>query len=715
MSFEKPTALERSVLRALREARAWSPADLSAESGIATALSASNSSGLSGNLESRAPKHVISGAFLSAAMRSLGADTGSGGGEINSKSGSEVAREIRHPKRNDSGHYLDQPSFELPPGFVIEGDLDLKYADVPISVAFSGCEFRGGIYLDGARLRSWEFFDKLSQAEIFSAIGARFDGNLVLNKLEGKQDLARWRKIDELTLRLKDIQKESGLEINLPERRPLTVDLHRVSTRGYLAMNEIFVDGELDLEAAEIGGSFFLDDAFIALGVVDLNSANIGSQFSANEACLIAKKADQDALNMSGARVAGGVFLGVGCTCVGGVSFVGATASNIIGDGGRFLNANRVALDFDALSARQVFLRNVMAEGRVDFSAARITGSVDCRSSKFWKGEVPQEDEVKEKSVTRLFKPGRKGAPLRKTLTMAAAEVGGDLRISDIEKLEGLVDLRQAKARILIDDDRYWRKKSVRFLLDGFTYDRLGDDPFGGNARAIVNADTRMRWLKSQPATEISGNSFKPQPFSQLAATLTDMGHVAEAKRILFHRDKQIATNQNRRLPSDWYLIVPVVGWMFTVFFNFLVGLTLGFGHRPQRAAVTVLACLGLGWAVFGAADRAGMISSTATSPPTDDFSPLIYSADVFLPIIDLGEEKAWMVSRPLTADLSAEMVGPVRAIALGPNLGSTEANPANMITIDRVEAVRLFLIVFGWFFSTLIAAGVTGLLAKTR
>jgi hypothetical protein len=72
---------------------------------------------------------------------------------------------------------------------------------------------------------------------------------------------------------------------------------------------------------------------------------------------------------------------------------------------------------------------------------------------------------------------------------------------------------------------------------------------------------------------------------------------------------------------------------------NWLLYLTVGYGYRTWLAALWLTALLAIGTAVFTNAYPTHLRSASPSGP---EFQPVAYTLDVLLPIVDLGQEKAW-------------------------------------------------------------------------
>ncbi|MFG2007243.1 hypothetical protein ACGFNU_49645 [Spirillospora sp. NPDC048911] len=129
-----------------------------------------------------------------------------------------------------------------------------------------------------------------------------------------------------------------------------------------------------------------------------------------------------------------------------------------------------------------------------------------------------------------------------------------------------------------------------------------------------IDVRTRLRRLAEQP------EGYVPQPYDQLAAAYRRDGREEAARRAA------IAKHWHRR---------KVLG-PFGGLANWVLYLTVGYGYRTWLAAVWLAALLAVGSAVFAQADM------EQADPKGPRFHAFAYTLDVLLPIVDLGQQKAW-------------------------------------------------------------------------
>ena len=163
----------------------------------------------------------------------------------------------------------------------------------------------------------------------------------------------------------------------------------------------------------------------------------------------------------------GSVFLRV-VKATGEVSFIGATLGSL-DCGGAELDGSGVGAAFLAqhLDVKgSVFLRRIETDGNVDFSYARIGGVIDTCNAK-------------------LVSPGGKAIALQ------GANIAGELVMLNLQKVVGEVDLTAATLGGLIDDESSW-PATGHLILNNCRY---GGFPGGVTP---VDAQSRIKWLMLQ-------------------------------------------------------------------------------------------------------------------------------------------------------------------------------------------------------------------------
>ncbi len=218
------------------------------------------------------------------------------------------------------------------------------------------------------------------------------------------------------------------------------------------------------------------------------------------------------------------------------------------------------------------------------------------------------------------------------------------------------IDLTGATVGVLkIDDDGkgQWPKNGD-LQIDGLTYTRM-----------ISNSDAATsKWLDEMP-----DKPFRPQPYRQFADVLVKSGNESMAEKTLIQMEDERRANGNL---SHW-----------GTFSSWFLRETLLYGYGPYRILLLFL-LVPLGSLFVWIAKPKGLMLPTDTSSPRplNELSPFWYSLNVFLPIINLNQEKHWWPKVD--------------------NCGGT--------------LLRIYLwieILAGWFVGTLFLAALTGLIRK--
>jgi hypothetical protein len=178
----------------------------------------------------------------------------------------------------------------------------------------------------------------------------------------------------------------------------------------------------------------------------------------------------------------------------------------------------------------------------------------------------------------------------------------GILILRPREPTEGKVLLRGASVVRLRDDPAHWPDE---LFLDGFSY---------GDLEPRLPAAERLRWLART-------DGFQPQPYEQLAAWYTAGGQPAEARRVL-HAKERAARGAKSLSGRVWGLLQDV---------------TVAYGYQPWRAVLWLLGLLAVGSTVFAISPPAPLDPAHAPH-----YNPLIYTLDLLLPVVDLGQKYAY-------------------------------------------------------------------------
>ncbi|MBO8195646.1 oxidoreductase [Streptomyces oryzae] len=205
----------------------------------------------------------------------------------------------------------------------------------------------------------------------------------------------------------------------------------------------------------------------------------------------------------------------------------------------------------------------------------------------------------------------------------------------------GRVDLQDTVVSRLVDRAASWPGDG-RLRLRGFTYEYLiPKGPFP--------LDQRLAWVHE--ATP----EFNPEPYDRLAACLQAGGEEADAHTVLL-------TKLRRRRET---LHGPLRVW------DYIQDLALGYGYRPGRAVLWLVLLL-----------TGGSVWFAKNPPPAlkpdeaPHWEPFIYTLDLLLPVLDLGQEAAWR-------------------------------------TTGASQWIALTLVILGWLLATIVTAGAAAVILR--
>ena len=405
----------------------------------------------------------------------------------------------------------------------------------------------------------------------------------------------------------------------------------------------------LHADRIDVKGSVFLDNKFKAHGEVRLLGATIGDDLVCENGRF--SNPNGKALTADRIDVKGHILLQGEFKAEGTVRLLNATiGGNLYCESSHFSNPDGHTLYADTIVVKgSVFLRNEFkSEGTVRLRGATIGGNLECANSCFSKvdGDALDAPDIDVGGSVFLRKQFRADGDVE----FRRASVGGSFEWRGVQDSDQCtLRLEFAKIGTLWDEEESWPAK---LYLDGLVYDRLHSD-------APTLSDARLRWLGRQGYEE---DKFVPQPYVQLAKVLQEMGHEADARRILIAKQKDPA----RLAMMSWYHRL----W------HYLLGVTIGYGYRPWRALLWIVGFIVLGAFLFQSGSDTTQFEKTIDGAPPA-FNTWVYSLDAFVPLIDLHQAKYRL-----------------------PKGGG-------------LRAYLWFHIGFGWLLTTLLVVGLTGLVRK--
>jgi hypothetical protein len=510
----------------------------------------------------------------------------------------------------------------------IVGALDLESAALRCPLELDDCRVGGPIVLQQASASSIRLRKCHLTKLLASQLRSSSDLDLSESEVAGAVKLSGARIGGELRL--------SGATVNANSRRALDADDLRVeqgaffdklTTMGGVYLSRADVGGQLLMDGARLehregsalradrlraGQGMFCREGFEATGAVRLPRAHISGQLSFVNAIL--RNPKDEALYAHGIRVDHSLrcdpCVAEGSSDRGAVFLVGADIGGRLALSGARLSNNRGPA-LEARGARvglDVLCNDFLAEGEVLLPGARIEGDLSFRCAKL----APRRESDAQRPAEREM---NLPANLGPALDLEAAHVGTlDLRLKALPA--GTVSLADATLRRL-RDKRYDAQKWPATRLDGCRYDALESGP---------TVEERIQWLHGDP-DQLS--HFTPRPYEQLAAVYRAHGDEAAARSVGIAKQRRRRETVHGRAKA-WSAFLEV---------------TVGYGYRLWLAGVWLVFLVAIGTALFGLFFEHGPDKEplTPAEPGTEpSFNPVIYTADVLVPVLNLEQEAAW-------------------------------------------------------------------------
>lgn len=535
-------------------------------------------------------------------------------------------------------------------GVRIRGELDLSEAAVGGAVRLQRCRLDQAPRLDGAQVEALELDEcRLPGLRAHSARTARefkvtrctANGTLDLRSLtvgthlflDGTKVRAGPGEaaIDARSVAVDESLSATGLDcagtFYLTNARVQDLLILRGATistaRGNLQMSELTV-----------GGGLYMGRGFSCAGTVNLCGASIGASLELLDATLTGPGLDAGdyALHLGCAQVGGDIQAERGLVVDGPITLADTSIrGSIVLKGARLnhpagtaLTAARAHVGGD-LDCRD----GLSAHGTLDLCDARIGGSLLLDGAELTApggdSDALSANGIDIGGVARLGRGltahGRIGisnATVRSYVSFHGAildaagaqealvcrgTTAAQLSLQFAESPKGHVSLSRTKVMLIRDIPANW-PTSLR--LDGTVYDML---------RPTLPATERLPWLMRDQ------EGFKPQPYEQLAGVYRRHGRDADARTVL------LAKQRNLR-PT---LAFPARLW------SLLQDAAVGYGYRPLRAVWLLVCLLAAGSALF-----ASWHPEPVGGSPYPRFQPVIYTLDLLLPLVDLGQERAY-------------------------------------------------------------------------
>jgi hypothetical protein len=374
-------------------------------------------------------------------------------------------------------------------------------------------------------------------------------------------------------------------------------------------------------------------------------------------------------IDARGLRIRNSVTLDKGFLSTGSLLFIAAEIEGDLDLDGAQINHS--ASNF-SLNAEDIYIHkncrmgpSFFSNGEIRLIGAKIGADFDCSDGQF----MSRDSKLENQALTcdgiviagSLFLSENfisKGA-----VSFPAASIQKGIYVNANHPIS-LIDLSNSETGYLVDKLSAWGESAV---LAGFTYKSI--------RKSDCTAAARLKWLKQQSINDFgvleNKHDFRPQPWLHVIKILRDMGHAAEANRVAIEYQKHLW--KIRKINGSAKRVA-----------HYLYGFSTGYGYRPFLLIRSWL----LVWVFFGAvywfaalngvfapsnplifenpiyttcrpvvSPEDGTFDSVAAAKANSvknwytcsilkgeytTFSPLAYSLDLALPLIDLQQEKDW-------------------------------------------------------------------------
>jgi hypothetical protein len=451
----------------------------------------------------------------------------------------------------------------------------------------------------------------------------------------------------------------------------------------------------LQADALKVHGNLFVRGNFASSGAVDLVDAEIGGNLEFRGVHLRGRNTQGSALHAERITVGSQVYLDRGFRADGAIYLLGACINGNLecrgaqvrsGNNRRALYAERMTVGGDVYLDSYPGQRSFTADGTVYLLSAEIGGMLSCRGAQLKAPGASEASLLAQGMIVGRDVYLTDGFSASGVIQLTAAAIGGSLELApyrlqedkrwfavdatDLKvsgrlrwmperPVQGRVSLEGAAIGQLEDawtdaegrtrENGYW-PTGGRLRLDGFTY-----RGFTGTSQA--DGSQRLQWVRSQyrprlpelwedPRTGRSradrrAGDFAAQPYQQLVQVLQQVGRDtgARAAAIALRRDRR----KYGRLA--WYRKI----W------DRILDYSIGYGYQTWRIVigiailfVTVFALMQVAEQnnAFEPSQNATLLHPAPNATQCDNgypcFSPLGYTIDTVIPLIDVHQVDYW-------------------------------------------------------------------------
>ncbi len=550
---------------------------------------------------------------------------------------------------------------------IIDEKLKLNNLKVNFPIIFKNTTFKKGIELKLSKIESLFITDKCKVNNGIILVGAKVDGQLNFKGSVFENPLGD-------AINAQNAIIDGHVFFNNSKKNNFiakgTVNLCQISIRGNLVCTGASMDGSKDnnsiafaFNMAKIAGSVNMEDGFEAKGEVRF----IGAQISGTLYC------------------EGGTF----CNPTG--RAINAKMITVGGD--VFFDKYKNESDSNESKNKN---NSFNAQGEVKLSGAQIAGQLRCCDATFKEAERSEEFEYGDPVAALLAKGIKINGPLfmnnisvEGLIDLTDAKINGRFELTNIKKACSFsLILKSAYAIEFKDDGFDWRTKGKLDLQD-FTYDILSEPDLKEKSKIKETINNRLKRGFFPEESE-----FSHQPYLQMAKVMEKSGSERGAKHL------RIRMNDKKRKSNITFLRK---AWLF--FLKYL----MGYGYKPFRVIYWAVAIWLIGALLFSYGYNNDQIKPPSkfawenkTTPYTKlydhytVFNPWFYSLDVFLPIVNLGQQEHWKPKHEMSSNISTK-------------------SKKSKVSGSFLLAFVYLEILAGWFLTSMLVIGFSGLVKQNN
>ncbi|SFJ57558.1 oxidoreductase [Amycolatopsis sacchari] len=524
------------------------------------------------------------------------------------------------------------------------------------NVNFSGATLRNpggfaldanGVHIGGSLLCEVDNFGAADKRQPFTARGvlqlpgARVDGDIVFRSADlaspqrGAIAVEAWDSSDpyvdpwpalvadrmrvEGNVELSDGLSATGTVRMINTRIGGTLRLARARLKVPRGAVEPFYDRALHLDGSEIEGDLEATALRVPSGQLRMADVRVGGNVLASNVHL--EHADRDVFSARRMKVAGNLLL-TDATVEGTVRLQGTEVGGSIELYGTHVTAPTVRPQ----TSYSVDLRTVRVGRNISLTRSRdrhfrATGGVNMDGA-----SAARRIDLTGAELESL--PGH-------DIALDASDLTSDeLLLSPGTRPRGRLLLRHAHCRTLDDNDLFWAAEGG-IELEDFRYDVLRRPIGMKNDRAVAKRINQLRTAM---------NGYRPGPYDQLAAMLRSSGNEEHADTVLFRKQQY----RYEALAQGYRVFGPGVR-----LWSWLQRWMVGYGYRPVRALGWLVGLLVAGSLYFWLGDDpcvadpgrymvAGPRCAIDQQETGLQWNPVLYTADLLVPIVDFGNKGRW-------------------------------------------------------------------------